>query len=193
MILTCKNCGSKDSIEFYKAPKNLCKTCVKSRAKLTYYTQGGKEKIKQWRLENEEKYRAQKHRANTNRNKRKSTDPEFRKKINEAKRLNSLVNYKTLILNRAKTRAIKYNLEFNLTKKDIIIPTKCPLLNVDLVFGTKDNYKFSPSLDRIDSTKGYIPSNVKIISTLANTMKNCADREQLLTFAKNINTYLTEI
>lgn len=193
MILTCKNCGPKDSTEFYKNSKSLCKNCIKLQAKLTYYTKGGKEKIKQWRLENEDKYRAQKHRANANRNERKNNDPEFKKKINEAKRLNSLVNYKTLILNRARTRAVKYNIEFNLTKEDINIPLKCPLLNVNLVFGTKSDYKFSPSLDRIDSSKGYTPDNIRIISTLANTMKNCATKEQLLTFAKNIKVYLTEI
>ena len=43
------------------------------------------------------------------------------------------------------------------------------------------------SIDRIDSTKGYIPNNIEVISLLANRMKNSATIEQLKTFAKNID------
>jgi hypothetical protein len=87
---------------------------------------------------------------------------------------------------RAKQRSLKNNLEFNIELNDIIIPEKCPLLNIKLVFGTKDNYKFSPSLDRIDSSKGYIKGNIQVISMLANTMKNNASKEQLIEFSINI-------
>jgi hypothetical protein len=47
----------------------------------------------------------------------------------------------------------------------------------------KDN---SPSIDRIDNTKGYIKGNVIVMSTLANAMKNKASFEQLKSFSTNI-------
>jgi len=47
--------------------------------------------------------------------------------------------------------------------------------------GGQDN---SPSLDRIDSTKGYIPGNVMIMSNLANKMKSNATIEQLNQFSR---------
>jgi len=63
----------------------------------------------------------------------------------------------------------------------------CPVLKIKLDWGmsgrTGDRTK-SPSLDRIDSTKGYIKGNVRIISNLANSMKNNATPEQLNQFSR---------
>lgn len=95
---------------------------------------------------------------------------------------------------RAKTRAVKSGLEFNLEKEDILIPTHCPVLGTPLQehrgsSGGKDN---SPALDRIDNTKGYIKGNVLVISHLANMMKSSANKEQLLAFSKWVQaTYNT--
>ena len=62
----------------------------------------------------------------------------------------------------------------------------CPILEVPLEFGTKGNYEFSPSIDRIDNSKGYVKGNIQIISKKANSMKNSASAEELRTFCKNI-------
>ena len=83
------------------------------------------------------------------------------------------------ILNRTKCRARKSGTEFNLELKDIIIPTKCPILDIDIFVcegGMKDN---SPSIDRIDNNKGYIKGNIQIISNRANRIKSDSSLEEL--------------
>ena len=92
---------------------------------------------------------------------------------------------------RAKESSKIRNKEFNLEVEDIIIPTHCPYLGVQLLLGIDDHN--SPnyfSIDRIDSSKGYVKGNIQIISRLANTMKNGASIDQLITFSKNVlNTH----
>jgi hypothetical protein len=77
--------------------------------------------------------------------------------------------------------------DFNLEEEDITIPTHCPLLEIPLVFVRgQGKSQGSVSVDRIDSTKGYVKGNVQIISDLANRMKQDATPEQLKIFAQNI-------
>ena len=85
------------------------------------------------------------------------------------------------MLNRARARAKKQGLSFTLDEKDILIPTHCPLLGIELYIAegrkaVKDN---SASLDRIDSSLGYIKGNVWVISHKANTMKSNATLEEM--------------
>lgn len=109
------------------------------------------------------------------------------------KRNSRLRNIQQYIWNKARQRAKKHNLEFNIDVSDIIIPEKCPIIEVPLVFGTKGNYEYSPSIDRIDTTKGYIKGNIAIISKKANSMKNNATLEELQNFCKNILRYSLNI
>lgn len=81
---------------------------------------------------------------------------------------------------RAKSRAKQKGLIFNIMPQDIIIPEKCPLL--DVVFDTN---RYSPSLDRIDNTKGYTKDNIQVISRLANTIKLDCTKTELFTFCTN--------
>lgn len=88
---------------------------------------------------------------------------------------------------RAKKSSSSRKLSFNLLVEDIIIPLNCPYLGVELL--TDPNQLNSPnyfSIDRIDSTKGYIKGNIQIISRLANTMKNNATIDQLINFCKGV-------
>jgi hypothetical protein len=88
----------------------------------------------------------------------------------------------------SKFRAKKNNVEFTITKDDINIPLICPVLRQPIIkecieggkTGPKGN---SPSIDRIDNSKGYIPGNIQIISNKANTMKSSATPEELINFA----------
>jgi hypothetical protein len=81
----------------------------------------------------------------------------------------------------AKGRASKKHLDFDIDVSDVIIPEFCPVLGIRLE--TKRNkatrFTTSPSLDRIDSTKGYVKGNVRVISARANCLKNNATVEEL--------------
>lgn len=91
------------------------------------------------------------------------------------------------IITKAKERANKAGLEFDLTVEDISLPEFCPYLGIELTHELGKGQLFSnSSIDRIDSSKGYVKGNVEIISRLANTMKSNATKEQLLEFAKNV-------
>ena len=120
---------------------------------------------------------------------RRKYDMNYRDKIKEQKRESFLRNIEQTIWRRAKQRAKKCNLEFNIDPKDIIIPEYCPILEIPIECGTKDDYEYSPSLDRIDNSKGYVKGNVWIISKKANSMKNSATPEELNKFCKNIIRY----
>lgn len=89
------------------------------------------------------------------------------------------------IWSRAKYRAKQKGLDFTIEQKDIIIPDKCPLLGINIIPKAKDRIH-SPSLDRIDSTKGYTPDNVWIISNRANTLKNDASLQELELLVENL-------
>ena len=88
---------------------------------------------------------------------------------------------------RSKSRARKKGFEHTITYADITIPDVCPLLGIPLIKsqgkGANEN---SPSLDRIDSTKGYTPDNIWVISSKANTIKSNATLEELEQIARGL-------
>jgi hypothetical protein len=84
-----------------------------------------------------------------------------------------------VLYNAAKKRAKDKNLEFSITLNDIVLPKKCPILNIQLEFNegkAKDN---SYSIDRINNQKGYIKGNIQIISFKANTIKSNASLQEI--------------
>lgn len=90
---------------------------------------------------------------------------------------------------RAKRRAFESKREFSISVEDIVIPDICPVLgiNINMNSGKSGAYKNSPSLDRIDNSKGYTKDNIQVISQLANAMKCHASTEELQKFADWIN------
>ena len=72
----------------------------------------------------------------------------------------------------AELRARDKELEFTITKEDIVIPEICPALNMKLdTMGDKD---YVPSLDRINNKRGYTPDNIVVVSFRANRLKSDA-------------------
>lgn len=87
-----------------------------------------------------------------------------------------------MLLKRARVRASKLKLHFDLNETDIAVPANCPILGIELrvVQGEgKRPHDCSPSLDRIDPNKGYVRDNVAVISQRANRIKNNATRDEL--------------
>lgn len=105
---------------------------------------------------------------------------EISKRSRDRRRIKILLGY-------AKRRAALTGKEFSITREDLHLPEVCPIFNTPLVYeGYEENHDFSPSIDRIDSSKGYVPGNVQVLSRLANCMKWTATPEQLVTFAKAV-------
>lgn len=97
---------------------------------------------------------------------------------------------------RAKSRAIRDNIPFDIEISDIVIPKICPILGLELeVFcGGSGGRPNSPALDRIDNSKGYTKGNVAVISHMANQMKSSADEKLLIKFAEWVmSTYCGEL
>ncbi len=92
------------------------------------------------------------------------------------------------ILARVKSRARKCCIPFDLDLSDINVPDTCPVLGIKIqvIPGCGRNPRHSPSLDRIDPTKGYTKGNVRVISNRANLLKSNATIEELELILKDL-------
>ena len=86
----------------------------------------------------------------------------------------------------AKYRAKKKKIKFNITVDDVVFPKICPVLGFKIDYKGKRNADNIPSLDRIDSNKGYIKGNVRVISNRANFLKNNATSDELMKVARDL-------
>ena len=66
------------------------------------------------------------------------------------------------------------------------LPDVCPALGIplDYVNGSNQHRENSPSIDRIDSTVGYVIGNVQILSFRANRIKSDSTPEELMKLAQ---------
>lgn len=84
------------------------------------------------------------------------------------------------LLRAARRRAKTFGLEFTITARDIIVPSECPLLGTELVLGEGKQGPNSPSLDRINNSRGYTPDNIWVISQRANTCKGNLSADEII-------------
>lgn len=96
----------------------------------------------------------------------------------EAWRAKSPITY---LVSHARVRAKRKGLEFNISASDVTPATVCPWLGIPLFFGTVDGRAGpnTPSLDRIDSSRGYVRGNVEIVSWRANQLKVNATLDEI--------------
>jgi len=115
---------------------------------------------------------------------------EYHRKYQRNKRLN--FDYRLqMLINASKQRARLNDREHDINVDDIkaIYPVDgcCPIFGMKLEFNGAGFRDSSPSIDRIDSTKGYTRDNIQIISWKANRIKGAAslqDLEMLVAYLK---------
>ena len=83
------------------------------------------------------------------------------------------------LLSVARARATKRGLPFDLTVTDLEIPKRCPVLDIELRWGSWRQRDHSPSLDRLIPERGYVKGNVLVVSWLANNIRGSFTPEQL--------------
>lgn len=91
--------------------------------------------------------------------------------------------YERIIFDRAKSRATKKGIPFDITLDDIVIPETCPILNIPLIRAEGLMTDNSPSIDRLNPSLGYVQRNIAIISNRANRIKSNATAGELLSVA----------
>ena len=100
-------------------------------------------------------------------------------------------NLEKIMFRSARNNAKLKNLACTITAADIIIPEFCPLLGLRLDrnrIGPRENN--SPSLDRFDSTLGYVPGNIWVISWRANQLKSNATLAELQLLVSSLSNFV---
>jgi hypothetical protein len=111
----------------------------------------------------------------------KNTCKKCSAKLNEKNRRDRdwKVDAARLLYSNIKSRCRRLGREFSIELEDIVIPEKCPVFGFDLKREDRETWMFAPSVDRIDSSKGYIKGNVTVVSRRANILKRDATLEEL--------------
>ena len=123
------------------------------------------------------------HRNQGKRNGLHSSCKECRKKYQQS---NPVMRQTQAMVYHARQRAESKGLAFNIDRDYVrsIVSSHCPIFGTPLAWSAARNnggmaLPNSPSLDRIDPSKGYVKGNVWIISNRANAIKNDASHEEL--------------
>ena|SRR5215472_2222143 len=90
----------------------------------------------------------------------------------------------------ARNRALKKSLAFDLTYEwcEQNWTGKCTLSGLPFKLGSLHHHPFSPSIDRIDSSKGYTQENCRFICYGVNSMKGVGTDEELFVLVEALHS-----
>ena len=98
-----------------------------------------------------------------------------------------ILRCKKNLLRYALRRSKKKGREFSLTLADIHIPSHCPVIGIELCAG--GDPKNSPSIERLNRSRGYTPDNILIISYTANVIRHLASSKEIQQVADFFKNY----
>jgi hypothetical protein len=140
--------------QWYEA--NRERISLKGKSEYERNPEKAKQRVRQWKIDNPEKWRAIQDRAHKN------------------------IPPNAKLWKLAKSRATKKKWEFNIEPSDIVIPEFCPVLGIRLQSNSRSGpIHSSPTIDRIDSSLGYVKGNIRVISHRANQLKSNATVDEL--------------
>lgn len=187
----CNKCETlKDLNDFYKQKGNKynkrseCKECTRKRNKNVYNDPLKREKklhINKKHIEENQEYYRNYHKEYYIKNKNNFS-------IRSCKTYSSVDGRAKSLYSSAKRRSIKHNLEFDLSFSKIVVTLmlgKCERTGItfDLSPASKTwRNPYAPSLDRINSNKGYTNDNVKVVVNMYNTGKGQHTDEEFIKF-----------
>lgn len=89
----------------------------------------------------------------------------------------------------ARTRAIKKKIPFAITRSSILAALektnwRCAVTNTKFEFSNRANNPWQPSLDRINSSGGYVHSNIQLVCLAYNVAKNFWGHDTVIELAE---------
>jgi len=108
-------------------------------------------------------------------------------------------DHRVKLINAAKRRSKIFGYVVDITKEDVPIPEFCPVLGIKLCPSVGEGRKditllnASPSIDRIDNSKGYTKGNVQVISFRANNLKKDATLEEIKALVRYVESFQKEV
>jgi hypothetical protein len=185
---TCSKCKETKPLEAFGKDKHnndglryKCKDCTKLERKQRWANltaeekKAGYDRLTKWRNnQNEEK---QEKRRASMRVENMTPEQQERRRLQAAE--SRARRPEKVLFNAAKSRAKRKGIPFAITEEDVIIPDVCPVLGIPLIKGQKIFTDNSPTIDKIDNTKGYIKGNIQVISYRANALKGDGTIQEL--------------
>jgi hypothetical protein len=168
----CSKCGLEKPLSeyYFRKDKNKyyssCKECINKRTKQNHIDR--KEYMKKY-YNNNKQVILKRHRE---------YEETYKDERTLYKRDWYIKNLQHMMWKNAKRRANKNGIDFSILETDILIPDVCPVFGTLLVVGMVRNDN-SPTLDRIDNSKGYIIGNIRVISWRANRIKGDATTREI--------------